>query len=160
MATTFVIRPRKDKRLQLVQIPEAGDICLDFNVSPEGAKDVQDFLNNLITTVEVQPGLRSIYSDSENGWWLWVIGLLFFALFLDCAGFLYFHHQDFPFLSLGLAAAWTVLVPTYFFIEHEVLFFYRGDHAQYEQFKRVQDLAAKIWAGAVAVLGAILAIKL
>jgi hypothetical protein len=82
------------------------------------------------------------------------------CFFCFCAWYIIYHHKDHPVWSLCIAAAWTVLVPAYFFIEHEFFFFYWGDPDEYEQFKRVQDLAAKIWAGAIAVLGAILALSL
>jgi hypothetical protein len=45
-------------------------------------------------------------------------------------------------------------VPVYFFIEHLFIFRKYGDQNQYEQFTRVQDLAAKIWAAAILVLAA------
>jgi len=87
-------------------------------------------------------------------------GMLALFLFVATATFLYCGHEKYPGLSLLASAVWTIAVPIYFFIEHEYIFFYRGDPSQYDQFKRVQDLAAKIWVGALTVLGAIVALKL
>jgi hypothetical protein len=81
-------------------------------------------------------------------------------LFFVTAMFLYFCHEKYPGWSLLAGAIWTLAVPIYFFVEHEFIYFKYGDASQYEQFKRVQDLATKIWAGAIAILGAIVALKL
>jgi len=127
------------------------------------AKVVLDQLKDALSrirSVKIKPGLKSVYRDPAVGWLLMVIGALLFILFVPCAIYLYFHHNDRPVFSFVLAALWTVAVPIYFFLEHELFFFYLGDAAEYERFTRVQDLAAKIWAGAIGVLGAIVAIKL
>ena len=86
--------------------------------------------------------------------------ILALVLFGVTAIFLYCGHEKYSGLSLLAGAAWTIAVPIYFFYEHEYIFFYNGDPSQYDQFKRVQDLAAKIWVGALTVLGAIVALKL
>jgi hypothetical protein len=39
-------------------------------------------------------------------------------------------------------------LPIYFLIEHVFIFRKYGDPTQYDQFKRVQDLATKIWVAA------------
>jgi hypothetical protein len=158
MACTFRIRPPYEQPTIVTGRAEPGDISLDFNVTPAQEQAVRDALGQ-ITNAKIKPGLKSVYSYSPIGWLLMVIGAGFLYLFYRAAEFLYYHHHDRPFLSLALAAAWTVGVPVYFYLEHEFAFFYGGDPTQYEQFKRVQDLAAKIWAGALAVFGAILTDK-
>lgn len=87
-------------------------------------------------------------------------GLFALVLFAATAVFLYCGHEKYPGWSLLASATWTIAVPIYFFLEHEFIFFEYGNQFQYGQFKWVQDLAAKIWAGAIAVLGAIVALKL
>ena len=172
MAHTFHIR-RRDGHLYIIDgssdVAEPSDISVDFNLGDVSrtfnfspgteASATKDFLK-CITKVEVTPGLKSVYRNPNLGWWLMGFGVLLFGLFGWCAWYLIYHHKDHPVRSLILAAAWTILVPVYFYIEHEFFFFYWGDTTQYERFKRVQDLATKIWAGAIAVLGAILAANL
>ena len=55
---------------------------------------------------------------------------------------------------MAIEAAWVLGVPIYFFLEHLFIFRSFGNSDQYDQFKRVQDLAAKIWAAVIVVLAA------
>jgi hypothetical protein len=105
------------------------------------------------------PGLPNIYRRKKIGNRVLGFGLLVFFLFIACAAFMFFYQKEYPNLSLLLSAVWVVLVPVYFFIEHVFIFRRYGNPGQYDQFKRVQDLAAKIWAAAIVVLGAFYAHK-
>ena len=170
MAHTFRIR-RRDGHIYITdgsQHADPGDISLDFNpgdvshtfnLSPDKvASTIETFLK-CIAKVDVQPGLKSVYVDPKNGrlpMWLGVVALV---AFIGFAWILLCLHKDIPTLSFVLAAVWTVGVPIYFFWEHEYYFTEHGNPAEFDQFKRVQDLAAKIWAGAIAVLGSILALN-
>jgi hypothetical protein len=115
--------------------------------------DVRGHLGE-ITNIKVE-GPKSVYRNPRLGWLLIVIGVLVFGAFVPSALYLYYHHKD-PW-SLVIVAAWTVGVPIYFFLEHEIVFFRWGDPTQYERFKSVQAVATKIWAGGIAVLGLIFA---
>jgi hypothetical protein len=134
-----------------------GDIALDFDTA-DTANAVETFLKN-ISKVEVEPGLNSVYRDPNKGWWRLFWGAVLLVLWAIAAYFLYQYHTDYPDLSFGAAAVWTIGVPIYFFWEDQFYFAEHGNPAEYERFKRIQDLAAKIWAAAVAVLGAIIALK-
>jgi len=138
--------------------PERGDITLTFDVKPEKSKEIDELLSKL-TSVKMFGGLSSVYARSWIGWALSFCGLIALAFFGYSAYFLYFYHQQHPIRSFFFNAAWVIGVPVYFFFEHEVLFYYWGTPLQYDQFKRVQDLAAKIWVGALAVLATIVAVK-
>jgi hypothetical protein len=87
------------------------------------------------------------------GCWILSFGVVMFLAFICCAILMWFVDKD-PTWPLWLGAAWVVLVPVYFFFEH--LFFFRwwGYPDRVEEFKRVQDLAAKVWAAAIIVLAA------
>lgn len=65
--------------------------------------------------------------------------------------------ECYPVATIALGSVWVVGVPLFFFFEHVVLFRKYGDASQYDQFKRVQELAGKIWAGAIVVLAAFFA---
>lgn len=80
--------------------------------------------------------------------------MIMFFVFLGSAYMITEHRTSYPLASISLAAVWIVGVPVFFFIEHVVLFREYGEPSQYEQFKRLQDLAGKIWAGAIVVLAA------
>jgi hypothetical protein len=107
---------------------------------------------------ERPPALTSIYRKPWGNR-IFAFGVFVFLLFIAFAAFMLFCQKDYPNLSILLGAGWVVFVPVYFLMEH--LFFFRnfGRRSQYDQFKRVQDLAAKIWAAAVVVLAAIYAHK-
>jgi hypothetical protein len=162
MAVRFHIRQSWDGKkwypIPGTDQPERGDITLAFDVDPSRSAAVR-FLLSHITSVAMFGGLSSVYSRPWIGWALILWGLVVLAFFGYSANFLYFHHEEYPIRSFILNAAWIVGVPLYFFSEH-FLFYYFGNPLQYDQFKRVQDLAAKIWVGAIAVLAAILAVKL
>jgi len=100
-----------------------------------------------------EPALPSIYRGSVGNI-IFVFGIIMFAIFVASAYMLATMRTEYPIGSIALAAIWVVGVPIYFFFEHIVLFRKYGDHSQYEQFKRVQELASKIWAGAIVVLTA------
>ena len=77
-----------------------------------------------------------------------MFGVFIFALFIASAYFILIAHQQQRTLSIVLGAAWVVGLPIYFLIEHVFIFRKYGDPTQYDQFKRVQDLATKIWVAA------------
>jgi hypothetical protein len=162
------IRRRENGTLHAVagtEEPRAGDITLTFDHTFNEDR-VADFRNHIERVDARGLGLSPIYPENERflnmqiGNFLMLSGSLALFLFAVTAIFLYFGHEEYPGWSLLAAAAWTIVVPIYFFIEHEYIFLNHGNALQYDQFKRVQDLAAKIWAGAIAVLGAIVAFKL
>jgi hypothetical protein len=99
------------------------------------------------------PSLPDIY-ENKFGVRVFAFGALMFILFVACAAFILFGHKDYPRWSIILGATWVVGVPIFFLVEHVFLFKRYGDLSQYEQFKRVQDLSAKIWATAILVLAA------
>ena len=108
-------------------------------------------------TTEIKPGtapLSDIYPKGV-GYAIFAAGVLAFLLFIVSAIAVAKYRISFPNRTIGLGAIWVVGVPLFFFFEHAVLFRKFGDQTQYEQFKRLQDLAAKIWAGAVLVLAAL-----
>jgi hypothetical protein len=159
MLQTFNIRPREGaKKPTISSVAQPGDFSLEFDLTTDTeARDVRNYLD-CITRIEVQPvqaGLKSVYVDSNRGRLPMRFGKIALVSFVVCAGLLYYGYKDYPTLSLVVAAVWTVAVPLYFFWEHEFWFFKYGNPAEFEQFKRVQDLAAKIWVGALAVFGAI-----
>jgi hypothetical protein len=143
------------------EAPRHGDITLTFDHTFNQAR--VDRVRAHIASISNGNGLGipPIYpGTSKLGAWLMFWGIFALVLFVATATFLYCGHEKYPGLSLLAGAVWTIAVPIYFFIEHEYIFFYYGDPSQYDQFKRVQELAAKIWVGAITVLGAIVALKL
>lgn len=67
------------------------------------------------------------------------------------------HRTTHPIAAITLGAVWVVGVPLFFFYEYVVLFRNFGGASQYDQFKRVQELSSKVWAGAIVVLAAFFA---
>jgi hypothetical protein len=100
--------------------------------------------------VLVSPG--NIYSDGIGDRIFW-FGFVIFLVFIGCAILMWSvdKDQNWP---LWLGAVWVVGVPVYFFFEHLLFFRWWGNPDKKEEFKRVQDLAAKVWAAAVVVLAA------
>jgi hypothetical protein len=105
------------------------------------------------------PALPDIYTEPKVGSRVFRFGMFMFLLFIACATFMFLYQKDYPNLSVILSAVWIVLVSVYFYMEHIFIFRPYGNPEQYDQFKRVQDLAAKIWAAAVLVLAAFYAHK-
>nr|WP_315246328.1 hypothetical protein [uncultured Albidiferax sp.] len=103
-----------------------------------------------------EPTLPNIYKG-EVGNVLFLFGVVMFGVFIASAYMIAEHREAHPFASITLGAVWVVGVPLFFFIEHTVLFRKYGDKSQYDQFKRAQELASKIWAGAIVVLAAFFA---
>ena len=110
-------------------------------------------MSNKIKKNEV-PALPSVYNNSRVGTILFFFGVFVFVLFVASSGFLIYAPENWKKGSLLFASAWVALVPVYFFCEHVFIFRSYGNPAQYEQFKRIQDLAAKIWAAAIVVMAA------
>ena len=103
------------------------------------------------------PGNNNIYTNAKVGNGLLAFGVFIFLFFLVSAAAILFWHKECPKASLILGAIWVVGVPIYFFFEHIYFFRKYGDPNEYEQFKRLQDLATKIWAAAIIVLAAFFA---
>jgi hypothetical protein len=83
-------------------------------------------------------------------------GIVIFVLFLLSAWYVYYHRgKEHELQALLIGGFWVVGPPVWFFIEHFYLFRNFGDPSQYDQFKREQELASKIWAGVIIVLAAI-----
>lgn len=59
-------------------------------------------------------------------------------------------------LRIAIRALWVFGVAVFFFFERVVLLRKYGNQSQYEQFKRAQELASKVWAGRIVVLAAFL----
>jgi len=95
-----------------------------------------------------------IYSPAYVGNILFGCGAFVFLLFMGCAWFLLTAGQENKTMSLVLGACWVIGVSIFFFFEHTYCFRKWGDPAQYVQFKRLQDQAAKVWAAAIVVLAA------
>ena len=100
-----------------------------------------------------QVQLGNIYKG-RVGNFLLGFGLLAFVLFIFSAAYLWSHQKDHPTRSIVIGAIWVLGVPVYFFLEHLFIFRCFGNPDQYDQFKRLQDLAAKIWAAVIVVLAA------
>ncbi len=100
-----------------------------------------------------KPALPNVYKGGVGNW-LFFFGSVMFLVFLGSAYMIAVHHESYPIASIAVGAVWIVGVPVFFFIEHVVLFRKYGNPRQYEQFMRLQDLAGKIWAGAIVVLAA------
>ena len=100
------------------------------------------------------PRQPPVYSPASVGNRLFAFGVFVLALFVGCAWFLLTAGKEHRSLSLVLGACWVIGVPIFFFIEHTYFFRKWGDPAQYDQFKRLQDQAAKVWAAAIVVLAA------
>lgn len=103
-----------------------------------------------------KPALPNVYKGAV-GIWLFCFGVLMFIAFLGSAYMIAEHRTSYPIASIALGSVWVVGVPIFFFIEHVVLFRKYGDPSQYEQFQRLQELAGKVWAGAIVVLAAFFA---
>ena len=103
--------------------------------------------------------LPGVYKDPRVGNAIFAFGVLMFIVFIASAYMIATQYKTHPIASITLGAVWVVGVPVFFFVEHVVLFRRFGDASQYEQFKRVQELASKIWAGAIVVLAAFFAQK-
>jgi len=97
---------------------------------------------------------KPIYKSAVVGNGLFAFGVAIFIAFVFCAWFLLTSGKENKQLSLVLGAAWVVGVPVFFFIEHVYFFRKFGDPGEFDQFKRLQDQAAKVWAAAVVVLAA------
>lgn len=95
-----------------------------------------------------------IYSPASVGNGLFAFGMVVLALFVGCAWFMLTADDEQKVLALVLGACWVLGVPIFFFIEHVYFFRKWGDPTQYEQFTRLQDQAAKVWAAAIVVLAA------
>lgn len=106
------------------------------------------------TSGRLSPALPGIYREPWVGNVILAFGCVAFLFFIASIFTISLCREADKAIAITLAAVWIVGVPTYFFFEHIVLFRKYGDPAQYEQFKRVQELAAKIWAGAIVVLAA------
>jgi len=105
--------------------------------------------------VTKQPARQpSVYSPDSVGNRLFAFGVFVLVLFVGCAWFLLTADKEHKTFSLVLGACWVIGVPIFFFIEHTYFFRKWGDTAQYDQFKRLQDQAAKVWAAAIVVLAA------
>lgn len=95
-----------------------------------------------------------IYSPDYIGDLMFAFGLTVMMLFVSFAYFLFTATASDKTLALVLSACWVVGVPVFFFIEHVYFFRNWGDPEQYDQFKRLQDQAAKVWAASIVVLAA------
>lgn len=96
--------------------------------------------------------LPGVYLTPGVGDGLFKFGVAIFFAFLACAVLILVAGKEHPTLSLLLGGVWVISVPIFFFVEHVYFFRKHGDPDQYEQFKRLQDLAAKIWAAAIVIL--------
>ena len=94
---------------------------------------------------------KAIYTSTTVGNGLFVFGIVILILFILNASFLLVAGKDSRALALILCACWVIGVPIFFFIEHAFFFRKWGDVTQFDQFKRLQDQAAKIWAAATRV---------
>lgn len=103
-----------------------------------------------------KPALPPVYKNGF-GSRLAVFGLVMFVVFLASAYLIAVHRTTHALEAISLGAAWVMGVPLFFLFEHVYLFRRFGDATQYEQFKRSQELASKVWAGAIIVLAAFFA---
>jgi len=99
------------------------------------------------------PALPNIYRDAVGNV-IFAFGIVMFLVFIASAYMLATQRATYPIGSVALGALWVVGVPIFFFLEHVYLFRKYGDPSQYDQFKRLQELGGKIWAGAIVVLAA------
>lgn len=99
------------------------------------------------------PALPNVYRGNAGNV-IFIFGIVMFLFFIASAYMLATARATYPIASVALSAVWVVGVPIFFFLEHVYLFRYFGNPDQYDQFKRLQELAGKIWAGAILVLAA------
>ena len=156
MSQKFYIRKLENGQITIETLwQQPGDISLLFDVTTGPEVDaVRTSLHNIVEADVIPPiqtGLKSVYADNKNGRVPMKLGVGALVAFVLCALFLYYGQKDYPTWSFALAALWTVAVPIYFFWEHEYYFAKYGNLVEFEQFKRIQDLAAKIWVGALSV---------
>jgi hypothetical protein len=88
---------------------------------------------------------------------IFCFGVVMFLVFVVSAYVIAEYRATKPVAAISLGAIWVVGVPVFFFLEHVVLFRRYGDPSQYDQFKRLQELGGKVWAGAIVVLAAFFA---
>jgi hypothetical protein len=98
-------------------------------------------------------GVEDTYRGNV-GYWLFGLGVLAFVGFVFSALCILLYGKEHPVRTIILGSFWVLVVPIYFFLEHTFIFKYWGKPSEYEQFKRLQDQAAKIWAAAILVLAA------
>jgi hypothetical protein len=87
-------------------------------------------------------------------------GIVVFLLFLATTFYIYHCRESGSACGINpvvLGGLWVIGPPVWFFLEHVYIFRIWGDPDQYEQFKRLQDLAGKIWAGVIIFLVALYA---
>ncbi len=94
----------------------------------------------------------NIYRNKVVSNCIMLFGIAALAFLIYSAHYIYKNKDSHHAGSFILASVWTVGSPAWFFIEHFILFKHFGDPAQYDQFKRGQDLASKIWAGGIGIL--------
>jgi len=99
------------------------------------------------------PALPNVYRG-QVGNVIFAFGIVMFLVFIASAYMLATLRATYPIASVALGAVWVVGVPIFFFLEHVYLFRKYGNTDEYDQFKRLQELAGKIWAGAIVVLAA------
>ena len=109
-----------------------------------------------MTGTESNPALPNIYRGNAGNV-IFGFGVVMFLVFIGSAYMIAEHRTSHPVASIALGAVWVVGVPIFFFLEHTVLFRRYGEPSQYDQFKRLQELAGKVWAGAIVVLAAFFA---
>jgi hypothetical protein len=100
-----------------------------------------------------QPALGNIYRENIGNWLLG-FGAVAFIFFIYSASYIFLYQKEHPTRCMAIGAFWVLGVPIYFFLEHLFIFRWLGNADQYNQFTRVQDLAAKIWAAVIVVLAA------
>lgn len=105
---------------------------------------------------ESKPALPDVYKNGVGNV-IFLFGVLMFGVFLASAYMIAEHRTTHAVAAITLGAVWVVGLPLFFFVEHVVLFRKYGDASQYDQFKRLQELAGKVWAGAIVVLAAFFA---
>lgn len=108
------------------------------------------------SNTETKAALPDIYRGGVGNTIL-CFGVVMLLVFVVSAYFIAEYRATQPVAAISLGAVWVVGVPVFFFLEHVVLFRRYGDPSQYDQFKRLQELGGKVWAGAIVVLAAFFA---
>ena len=108
------------------------------------------------TKPQSTPALPDVYRNGVGNV-VFLFGIVMFAVFIASAFMIAEQRTTHPLAAITLGAIWVIGVPLFFFFEHVVLFRKYGDPNQYDQFKRLQELAGKVWSGAIVVLAAFFA---
>lgn len=125
-------------------------------MKPDHGRSAQPRNTGAKTDECAKAALPNIYKGNV-GFVVLGFGVLMLLVFVVSAYMVATYRNSHPVASIVVGSCWVVGVPLFFLFEHVVLFRRYGEPSQYDQFKRLQELCGKVWAGAVVVLAALFA---